>query len=126
MTRNNKLVATLALVAVSGVLASVFLPTLVDEEGEHSVAISLKSALSAFRQNHGRNPARFTELEPLLEEITRWECNITEANADRYEIEMFGKYKKYYVDLEYKADEQGKMERYHVVDIRSSPLGKRL
>lgn len=125
VTRTKKLLASVALLGVTGALLSVLLPAMVDGQREHSVAITLKSALSAFRRDHGRDPIRFNELEPLLEEITRWECRIEEGGADHYMIAMSGNHKTYCVDLEYRVDNQGKMEKYHVVDIRVSRVSKR-
>ena len=108
------------------VLLSVFGPTLVDEDGEHSVAMFVKAALWAYKDENGHAPERFVSIEPYLRELTRWPCSITEAGTDYYHVEILGKDRTYYVDIEYRVDMHGEIEKYYVASIRSNRDGKRI
>lgn len=107
-------VLLLTLVGIAGIL--VFLPG--RPNGEHAVAIALKSALAAYRLEMGQAPENFVEVLPYLTSVTRADCTITMISANRYDIKINGEVITYLVTLDYRVNADGKMERYDVGDIR--------
>lgn len=104
-------------------MISIFAPTVADKSGEHSAAIILKSAFSSYRNKHGRSPQTIVELEPFLEESTRRDCTITEPEAGHYHVEMCAEHRVFHVDVEYRLNRKGQVERYHVGNIRTERNG---
>lgn len=118
--------AVLAVLAIGVVMMSVFGPTVIDGNRKHSVGMLIETALWAYKDENGHAPESLVEIQPFLERATGWACRITEPKADQYQIEMHGGHRTYYVDIEYRADHEGKMEEYRVVSIDSRRRDKRV
>ena len=120
------LVAAVIVVLIALLLLSVFAPTVVDGDGEDSAAMFVSAALWAYKDENGHAPENLVSIQSFLRESTRWTCSITEARADHYHVEMSGKYRTYYLDVEYRVNTRGEIEKYHVASIRSNRGGERI
>lgn len=100
----------------------VFWTRVYDSDGEHTVAISLKTALGVYCDRHGNYPVALTDLEGTLREITRAECWITIIESGRYEVRVSTEKNVFELIVAYSARPSGGLERFHVENIRQCAL----
>ena len=107
--------------AIGGVvllLCSMLWTQVCDSNGEHTVSISLKTALGVYFDRHGNYPETLQEVRPTLEELTRAECRISEIEDGKYDVFVRTPSNSFALVVAYSADPNGRLERFYVESVR--------
>lgn len=80
--------------------------------------MTVKNALSIFRERNGRHPVSLVAIEPILREITRSECRISDLGPKQYLVELYIVGEKIELELDYSVGLNGELEKFHVKNVR--------
>lgn len=115
--------ASVVVTATGVLLLSIVAPTVVDGDGEDSVALFVNGALCAYKNENAQVPANFVDVLPFLKSITRDDCSIEKLSGDRYHVRLYALHRAYDIEIQYLGDPDTGREEYHVIDIRHHPIG---